>query len=587
MSHPHPENGLRNIWVEDTLWIEDTPEGGLAVRFGQFGRLLETSPGHLDALPALAVWKTGSGDRPPRLALEARHDGLIVTGASADWAVQAEDLSVAVIHADGLPGRKPMLYARWQPKGAAVTEPSLNLDIVLQPENGVARVFFRGLPLAGARVELLAAGSGPSELVADEAGYLNLPSLSAGLHQLVCSHTEKLPARVGGKSYGGTRHWSTLTFRCDDKARMTRRRFGALATAAAAALLFPARPRPAQAQSFDVVDGVGRTVRLAAPPRRIVLLPITAAATFIAMDGSIDRLRAIHPRSRETLAKGLLGRVFPKIADIPVTNPIASSDEGAVNVEEIAALEPDLVVQRGAPGGDAARPFEQAGLPTALLVYGTEAAARKTLEVTAAILNKPERGARFIAWRDRTLARIADQLREKSRPLKALYVTQVNDSFRATGAGTYIDQCLHIAGVRNAADGIRGAQIVSREQILLWNPDVILLPSYLDGLSPAQIETDPLLGELSAVRSNRIYKAPMGGYRWEAPNHENPLFWMWLAMLGHDGGPRFDLRTAIRDSYDWIYGYRPAEDEIDAILQFPVNGRQAGYAALGRGAAVR
>lgn len=211
--HHHSGDGPRNIWVEDMIWIEDTPEGGLVLRFGQFGRLLETSPGHLDAPPALSAW-IGEGVRPPRLVLEARHDGFAILGADAGACVQAEDLSVAVIHADDLPGRKPMLYARWHPQGAwADPAPRLNLDMIPQEGTGTVRLLFRGEPLAGARADLLDAEGEAVALTSDEAGRLRLPALGAGLHQLVCSHTEQIPARVGGKSYGGTRHWSTLTFR--------------------------------------------------------------------------------------------------------------------------------------------------------------------------------------------------------------------------------------------------------------------------------------------------------------------------------------------------------------------------------------
>lgn len=360
--------------------------------------------------------------------------------------------------------------------------------------------------------------------------------------------------------------------------------------ALAAALVIGLMPSlSAQAEPFTFVDGVGRKVVLDGPPRKIVVLPITAAATFIAVDRATDRLRAIHPRARETLAKGLLGRMFPEIATLPVTKTIGGSEEDAVNVEQIATLEPDLVVQRGTVGGDAARPLERAGLRTAVLVYGTEAAARDTLKVVGSILGKPERAERLIAWRDQTEESIRRRLAESGagRPLKALYITRANAGFRATGAQTYIDHCLRVAGLTNAASEIKGAQSVSQEQILLWNPDIILLPSYEDVLSPTQIKADPLLSETNAARSGRIYRAPMGGYRWEAPNHENPLFWMWLAMLGHENSTLFDLRAEIRDNYDWIYGYRPTEEEIDAILQFKVNGGQAGYAALRGGGSNR
>jgi hypothetical protein len=214
-SHEHVDDAPRNIWVEDSLWIEDRADGGLTICFGQFGARKETSPGHLDQLPLLSAW-IGQGVKPARLPVWPETDGLRVFEATAGDHVQAEDTSVSVIHATGSPGRKPVLAARWWPTDAtsADLEPRLTLDLIPLQALGKVRLFFRGVPLSGATVAVFGNdGTRLTELTSDAAGEIGFKADHDGRHHCICSHTERLPVCVGGHLYAGTRYWSTLTWR--------------------------------------------------------------------------------------------------------------------------------------------------------------------------------------------------------------------------------------------------------------------------------------------------------------------------------------------------------------------------------------
>ena len=80
--------------------------------------------------------------------------------------------------------------------------------------------------------------------------------------------------------------------------------------------------------------------------------------------------------------------------------------------------------------------------------------------------------------------------------------------------------------VKNAAKDTKGSWTkVSMEEIMTWDPDIIILSNF-DSITPDDIYQDKLEGQnwsnIKAVKTHRVYKAPMGIYRWDAPNVETP-----------------------------------------------------------------
>jgi hypothetical protein len=135
-----------------SVWIEDTPDGKLVVRFGEPGEEVEKSPGRLDNLTAMTGW-THVEQKVQAFAVSKQSDHFLLEQAKPAQAAQIETGSPVRKPADK-PARRGLFYARWQPAGGAAGAPSLNLDLVPEAGLGKVRVYFRGKALPGAKLVL-------------------------------------------------------------------------------------------------------------------------------------------------------------------------------------------------------------------------------------------------------------------------------------------------------------------------------------------------------------------------------------------------------------------------------------------------
>jgi iron complex transport system substrate-binding protein len=118
---------------------------------------------------------------------------------------------------------------------------------------------------------------------------------------------------------------------------------------------------------------------------------------------------------------------------------------------------------------------------------------------------------------------------------------------------------------------------VSIEQVLQWNPDVIIL-THFEAKHPADLIADPRWAQTSAARSKRVYKLPFGVTRWGGYGPESPLFLGWVTSLLHPN--RFDirLRDEMRAAYRTLFHFEATDTDLDRVLQMDENASSAGYA---------
>lgn len=333
---------------------------------------------------------------------------------------------------------------------------------------------------------------------------------------------------------------------------------------------------PANAESIVVDDQYGRTITLAQPAERIVTIPIPAASMAVAIDGGEDRLVGMHPMSKTALVEGVLGEFFPNTRAIPSD---VVGQGFAPNIEALLTLEPDLVFQWGHQGEAIIAPLRDLDLPLVLLQYGTEEDARTWLQLMGQLTGNEARAQRLIDWRQSVLTEVSgitESIAIEDRP-RVLYFLRYNSELRVAGSNTYNDFYIDLAGGVNPAAEGSGWLTVDPEQVLAWNPDVILLNGFEDDLSPADVYSNPLYADLPAVRDRRVYQLPLGGYRWDPPNQESPLTWKWLAMNLHPDVAAWPLRQDIVEAYQWIYGQTPTDEQLDGILRIDSHQNAAGY----------
>jgi iron complex transport system substrate-binding protein len=347
--------------------------------------------------------------------------------------------------------------------------------------------------------------------------------------------------------------------------------------AGAASILLALSPVAAFAQAIAITDQAGRAVVLDKPAERIVTIPMPMASGVIAIDGSADRLVGMNPLSLTALQEGILGRIFPEA--LSITDAVTGTDF-VPNVEALAAANPDLVIQWGDRGPEIVDPILNAGLNALLISYGNEDNAREYMRNVAAAIGKSERNDAHEAWREEVrqeIAAVTEALGEEERP-NVLYLGRSLSDITATGApNSYQNWSIALAGGKNAAAELEGNQSINREQIAQWNPDVILLNSFEPELDVSWVYDDPILSLTKAAQEKRVYKMPLGGYRWDPPSQESPLTWMWLAELLHPDLFDFDLRAEMRDAYRTLYNYELTDEDIDGIIWTSFQGDGFGY----------
>lgn len=338
-------------------------------------------------------------------------------------------------------------------------------------------------------------------------------------------------------------------------------------------------PATTNPRGITVKDQRGKTLTFERPVTRIVTVPMPAASIVVAVDKTSKHLVGMQDASWLAMRDGTLGKMFPRALKIP--HDVASQDF-APNVESILALKPDVVVQWADEGSGIIAPMENAGLKVLGVTYGTQQDVNTWLTLFATMLGNPGRAQEMISKSDTQLNQVKSLTSDLSaRPPRILYFNRFDGGLKVAGRNTYNDDYIKLVGATNPASGDGGARGVGMvgvdvEQVLAWDPEIVLLGNF-DEAMPDDVYDNKVWQGVSAVRSRRVYKVPLGGYRWDPPGQESPLMWKWLTQIAFPGGQDTDLRGQIVSDYQFLYGYRPSNAEIDKILWTDANGESSNY----------
>jgi len=206
-------------------------------------------------------------------------------------------------------------------------------------------------------------------------------------------------------------------------------------------------------------DDRGVTVRLAAPPRRVVSLApsLTEIVFLLGRGGSLVGVTRFcnFPAAASAL---------PKIGG--VSDP---------DVERIVALSPDLVLctTDGNPR-DKVRALEEMGIPCFAVAPQDLGAVFTAIERLGVLLGAADRGrAEAEALRGR--ARLARPSSRGAEKPDVLFVVSTSPII-AAGEGTFMDELVRLAGGRNAAARFSGRYPrLSVEDLVAARPDVIFV----------------------------------------------------------------------------------------------------------------
>jgi len=147
------------------------------------------------------------------------------------------------------------------------------------------------------------------------------------------------------------------------------------------------------------------------------------------------------------------------------------------------------------------------------------------------------------------------------------------------GRNYELNALLEHVGAFNPAWDLFVSGTVDAEEILRFDPDVIVIPSFSDEAAPGLLYSDPRWQALRAVHQRRIYLMPVSSL-FNAPVDETLLL-IWLGEVLHPSLSRM-TRAAYHKSYARAYYYDLSDDEIDDALFMKENAESVGYARFAR-----
>lgn len=348
----------------------------------------------------------------------------------------------------------------------------------------------------------------------------------------------------------------------------------ALTSCAPAAGQSPPDGAADSASQITVTDQRPETVTLDGPAERIASAVIPAPAIIAAVDGSWDRITGINQSLLDANKLGIIGKIFPE----SLTTPVIAGRDFVPNMEEILVQDPDLVVQWGYLGDEFVSPVEGAGIPVVGLEYGTQEDLETWITLFGDVIGKADRAAEIIA----TMHAEADEITAKveaidADPIRALSLSYTDEGLGVSTGTDYTQYVFELTGLTNVAENAEVSDgMASAEQILDWDPEIIFLSAF-DAATPEDFAADPRFASLSAVKENRVYRTPLGVYRWQVPSAESALYWNWVAALAYPGQFEVDLSAEMTEQIEFLYNYELSQDDIDLVLRTDINDASADY----------
>jgi iron complex transport system substrate-binding protein len=252
-------------------------------------------------------------------------------------------------------------------------------------------------------------------------------------------------------------------------------------------------PFPQTTYPLTIADGLGRTITLDAPAARIVSLAPSNTEILFAI-GAGPQMVGRDPLSdypAEAAAIADIGDTFIQL-----------------NVEMILSLEPDLVLAAEITPPEQVAQLEQVGVQVFWLANPRDFEGLYANLIIVGQLTGHDQDAAALAesLRTRVTAVQTSVSSVADKPVVFYEVdglTDPNAPYTA-GTGTFIDLIITAAGGQNAAGALEGYKQMSIEELLVQNPDYILLGDSLYGATADQVTQRAGWSDLAAVQANQV-----------------------------------------------------------------------------------
>lgn len=301
-------------------------------------------------------------------------------------------------------------------------------------------------------------------------------------------------------------------------------------------------------ETVTVVDSLGAEVTIPEEVEGVASMRCGITEIICAL-GQKDKIVAVEEGVRGGEGYGaFIAGVHPDLMDRDC--PLAGRD---INAEEMLRINPALVLHGGYGRIKQAEAFEKQvpEMPVVIAHFETLEHYMDDIRIVARCVNAEARAEELIVYLQTKLDFVASRVKDvpANQMIRVFYGG--HDIYHAYGGETFEHSQIVAAGGVNVAAELTGwMPEVSPEQLLLWDPQVIVL---LNGASVEDVLNDTNLSSLAAVKAQRVYALPESGWDFSSPR---ALFCIeWLASkLYPEKFVDVDIEAEADEFYQSVFG---------------------------------
>ena len=321
-----------------------------------------------------------------------------------------------------------------------------------------------------------------------------------------------------------------------------------------------------QKPTREFTDSCGRTVQI--PEEIDAVVPSGPLAQIMLYSLCPEKLQSLS----QAFTRVQKQYIDEKYHDLPVSGQFYGG-ASSVSYEAIVLASPDIIIDIGESKDSIADDMDEiqtkSGTPTVFIWADMEHLA-EAYETLGEILNVPEQAKACAAYIRDTLndAKAAsEQIPESER--KTVLYAQGEYGTEVAGPGTIHSEVLEYACAINAAPvdklGSNGTEAVSMEEILKWDPEVVILAP---DANYDEIWTDPAWSGVKAIKTGEVYEIPIGPYNWldRPPSVQRVLGIKWLGNLLYPDVFDYDMVSEAQIFYKLFWHYDLSADEAETLM---------------------
>ncbi len=330
----------------------------------------------------------------------------------------------------------------------------------------------------------------------------------------------------------------------------------------------------AKSNTRKVIDHTGKEVEIPSEINRIVISSILPLpSVYCLFEGSVEKLVGMHPSSMAAAENSMLPKIVPDIVN--VNTDFLQGDE--LNIEELLNLEPDVVFYSADNTGDYEK-LTTAGIPcigfsTSNWDYDCVETFENWVILLGEVLQQQDKAEGIAQYGHEVyeeIQTVMEQSENIEKPRALILFNYGGGVIRTSGSKFFGQYWLDATGAVNMAEDLVGSQEINMEQIYEWNPDIIYITNF-SSYQPEDLYENAIEGDdwssVKAVENKKVYKFPLGMYRWFPPASDTPLVLKWLAKKNQpELFEHIHMEEEVSNYYERFYGITLTDEEIEQIF---------------------